>query len=295
MSSLSRQNDARTQVRVRHDEADMPVIPIRLPSHVQKTQRLSQKELLCSGGRYVMILAMIPKLFCRIALAALCAHPIVAQEIKVDFNANNRPLSKAADTAYTSWNTNSIWLAGNTSLISNTFSGVTFTFERVGPTGIGFRAERYAAGLTTPGWNAKLVSDGLEVDPSSITNIVGSGQSPARIDLTISNLTAGPHTLLTWHNAWHNPTNKVIAPLNIYVNGTKVITNLYKTSRVTNNADAAYSYVSFVADGTNNVVIGYEASVDFYATDANPSINGFELEYARLQIQGQQTFSSQRG
>ncbi len=220
---------------------------------------------------------MIPKLFCRLAVVVFCAASAFAQEIKVDINANNRPVNEGWDTAYISWNTNSIWLPGSTSVISNTFSGVTFTFTRVGPTGTGFRAERYSAGLTTPGWNAKLVSDGLEVDPSSITNIVGSGQSPARIELTISGLAAGPHTLLTWHNSWHNPTNKILAPLHIYVNGTQVITNLYKTSRVTNNADAAYSYVSFVADGSNNTVIAYEASTDFYATDANPSINGFEL------------------
>jgi hypothetical protein len=239
-----------------------------------------------------MILPMIPKSFYRIAAITCCVTSVLAQEIKVDINANNRPVNEGWDTAYISWNTNSIWLAGNTSVISNTFSGVTFTFARVGPIGTGFRAERYAAGLTTPGWNAKLVSDGIQVDPASITNIVGSGQSPARIELTINNLTPGSHTLLTWHNSWHNPTNKVFSPLNIYVNGTKVITNLPMTCRVTNNADAAYSYVSFVADGSSNVVIAYEASTDFYATDANPSINGFELNTPDFKFKANKPFPS---
>jgi hypothetical protein len=52
-----------------------------------------------------MIPAMIPKLFCRIAAIALCAASAVGQEIKVDFNANNRPVNEGWDTAYISWNT----------------------------------------------------------------------------------------------------------------------------------------------------------------------------------------------
>src|SRR5262245_52405405 len=147
---------------------------------------------------------MIPKSFLCFALSVLCGTCVVAQEIKVDFNANNRPVSEGWDTAYTSWNTNSLWFPGG-DVISNTFQGVTFTFRRVGPTGTALRPDRYAAGLTTVGWNAKLVSDGIQVEPPHITNAVGSGQSPARIELTIRGLGAGQHTLLTWHNTWQNP------------------------------------------------------------------------------------------
>lgn len=220
---------------------------------------------------------MIPKLLRRVLVASFCLTATLAQEIKVDFNANNRPVAEGWDTTYTSWNTNSIWFSGG-DVISNTFSGITFTFRRVGPTGTGLRADRYAAGLTTAGWNAKLVSDGLQVEPPHITNLVGSGQSPARIELTISNLSAGPHTLLAWHNTWQNPSPFTFSPLNIYLNGTQIITNLPVSNRVTNNADAAYSYVSFVSDGINNTVIAYEASTDFNVTDANPCIDGFELD-----------------
>lgn len=223
-----------------------------------------------------MISSMFPKLFYHLAALGLCVAPAIAQEIKVDFNANNRPVNEGWDTAYTSWNTNSIWFPGG-DVISNTFSGVTFTFRRVGPTGTALRPDRYPAGLTTAGWNAKLVSDGIQVEPPHITNIVGSGQSPARIELTINNLTAGPHTLLTWHNTWQNPSPYTFSPLNVYLNGTKIITNLPVSNRVTNNADAAYSYVSFVSDGSTATVIAYEASTDFNVSDANPCIDGFEL------------------
>jgi len=219
---------------------------------------------------------MIPKPCYLLAALLILVRSASAQEIKVDFNANNRPVSEGWDTAYTSWNTNSIWFAGG-DVISNTFQGITFTFRRVGPTGTALRPDRYAAGLTTAGWNAKLVSDGIQVEPPHITNVVGSGQSPARIELTISGLAAGQHTLLTWHNTWQNPSPYTFSPLNIYLNGTQIITNLPVSNRVTNNADAAYSYVSFVTDGINDTVVAYEASADFNVTDANPCIDGFEL------------------
>jgi hypothetical protein len=211
-------------------------------------------------------------------IAGILAVRAFAQEIKVDFNANNRPLSEGADPAYISWNTNSIWFSGGDSM-TNTFSGVTFIFRRVGATGTGLTTDRYAAGLTTPGWNAKLVSDGITVAPLHITNSVGLSTAPgARIELTISNLAAGPHSLLAWHNTWQNPANYSFCPLNVYLNGTQMITNLPVSNRVTNNADGAYSYVTFVADGVNNTVITYEACTNFNCTDANPCIDGFELD-----------------
>jgi hypothetical protein len=219
-----------------------------------------------------MIYAMIPKLFWRITAIVFCIASAFAQEIRVDFNANNRPVAEGWDTAYTSWNTNSLWFPGG-DVISNTFSGVTFTFRRIGPTGTALRPDRYATGLAT----AKLANDGIQVEPPHIANVVGSGQIPARIELTISNLSAGPHTLLTWHNTWQNPASYSFSPLNIYLNGTQIITNLPVSNRVLNNADAAYSYVEFVSDGSTDTVIAYEASTDFNVTDANPCIDGFEL------------------
>ena len=180
--------------------------------------------------------------------------------------------------AYISWNTNSIWFSGG-DVISNTFSGITFTFRRVGPTGTALRPDRYAAGLTTVGWNAKLVSDGIQVEPPHITNIVGVSTAPgARIELTISGLAAGPHTLLAWHNTWQSPASYTFSPINVYLDGTRLITDMPVSNRVTNNADATYSYVSFVADGSNSPVIAYEASTNFTVTDCNVCIDGFELD-----------------
>ncbi len=57
-----------------------------------------------------------------------------------------------------------------------------------------------------------------------------------------------------------------------------MFTNLPVSNRVTNNADAAYSYVEFVSDGTTDTVIAYEASTNFTVTDCNVCIDGFELD-----------------
>ncbi|TAL03580.1 MAG: T9SS C-terminal target domain-containing protein [Verrucomicrobia bacterium] len=217
---------------------------------------------------------MFTKIVFRFLAAAFVVCPAAAQEIKVDFNFNNKPLSQTADAAYTPWSTNSIWFSGGDT-ISNTFSGVTFTFKRVGTIGTGLTTDWYSAGIAT----AKLVNDGITVTPFNQTNIVGTTTAPgARIELTISNLTAGAHTLLTWHNTWQNPSAYTFSPLNIYLNGAQIITNLPVSNRVTNNADGSYSYVKFTADGVNNTVVTFEASTNFNANVCNVSIDGFEID-----------------
>jgi len=226
---------------------------------------------------------MFPKLICCLAIGASAMFAF-AQEIKLDLNANGRSLAEALDPAYTSWNTNAVWFSGG-DVISNTFSGVTFSFRRIGPTGTALRTDRYAAAFTTPGFSAKLVSDGIQLEPPHITNIVGVSTAPgARIELTIGNLPAGPHSLLTWHNTWQNPASYTFSPINVYLNGTQFMANLPVSNRVTNNADAAYSYVEFVSDGVTATVITYEASTNHTVTDCNVCIDGLELNTPDLKF-----------
>ena len=212
-----------------------------------------------------------------------------AQEIKVDFNFNGKPLTQTADPLYTPWNSiaNGFWFPSGANSISNTFSGITFTFARVGSVGTELTTDWNSAGIAT----AKLVNDGITVKPFNQTNIVGTSTAPgARIELTISNLSAGAHTLLTWHNTWQNPTNYSFSPINIYLNGTQIITNLPVSNRVTNNADASYSYVKFNSDGTNNTVITYEASTNFTVNVCNVSIDGFELDTPDFKFKANKQF-----
>ena len=226
-----------------------------------------------------MLHPMIAPSFCRFVFLVCFALAATAQEIRVDINASGRPLSETWDTSYTPWSTNQTWFTGG-DVISSTFNGVTFTFRRVGSTGTSLRTDRYSAGLTTAGWTAKLVNDGITFSPDHIGNTVGVSTNPGtQIELTISNLSVGPHTLLTWHNTWQSAPTYSFCPLNIYVDGLQVLTNLPVSNRVTNNADAAYSYVNLVALTTNqNIVVLYEGSTNFTVTDMNFCIDGFELD-----------------
>ena len=227
---------------------------------------------------------MIPNMF-KLKFVAICflaataSYQLSAQELKVDINASGRPLSETWDASYTPWSTNQTWFTGG-DVTSNTINGVFFTFRRVGPTGTSLKSDRYSAGLTTAGWSAKLVSDGITFNPDHIGNTVGVSTAPGtQIELTISNLSVGPHTLLTWHNTWQSPASYTFCPLNVYVDGIQVITNMPVSNRVTNNADAAYSYVNLVVLDTNqNIVVRYEGSTNFTVTDMNFCINGFELD-----------------
>jgi len=70
---------------------------------------------------------MLPK-FVVVSLLPFCARLLrIAQEIKVDFTFNNKPLSQTADAAYTPWSP--IPSGQRRDTISNTFSGVTFIFN----------------------------------------------------------------------------------------------------------------------------------------------------------------------
>jgi hypothetical protein len=217
---------------------------------------------------------MTRKLSAALAFAAFAALSASADEIKVDFNFNNKPLSQTADPAYTPWSTNSVWFSGG-DVISNTFDGVTFTFQRVGTTGTGLTTDWYSAGIAT----AKLADDGITVSPHNITNIVGvTTTPPPAIELTISGLSDGPHSLLTYHSTWQNPASYSFSPINVFLNGVQVITNLPVSNRVTNNADASYSYINFIAISNVDVVVRFEASTNFNVTDMNVCIDGFEVD-----------------
>jgi hypothetical protein len=205
-----------------------------------------------------------------VILSALFTVPVgQAQQIKVDINNTGRPVSEGLAAGYTAWSTNTSWFPGGDT-ISNTFSGVTVKFTRVGSVGTALQPNYWKAGVQDGTIDAKLTGDGIKVN---------SGDAgAAQIEMRLAGLTEGPHTLLTYHSVWDNNTNN--GPrLNIFLNGTQVITNLQQSVRVTNTANATYSYLSFNAV-TNEAVV-----VLFKVNDSLPSnrytnvyINGFEID-----------------
>ncbi len=200
-----------------------------------------------------------------------------AQEIKVDFNMNSRQWTEGTDPAYTPWSTNYTWFNGG-NVISNTFNGVTFIFTRVGPEGVALMADWYKAGVQDSVHNSKLVNDGISVNPHN------TGGNGGQIELRIRGLTAGPHTLLSYHNTWQNPASYSFSPIRVSVDGVLVVTNLPVSNRVTNNADATTAYLQLNAVDGQDVVILYQAETNNSATDKNVCLDGFELDTANSTV-----------
>jgi hypothetical protein len=194
-------------------------------------------------------------------------------EIKVDINNSGRQWTEGTDPAFTPWSTNYAWFGGG-SVISNTFEGVTVTFTRMGANGAALKPSYWKDGVTgSPGtYNCDLAADGIKVDNGDI--------GPAQIEMRLSGLSAGSHTLLAYLNDWDNHLPSDVAPLNIFVDGVQAVTNLPVTVRVTNSADAATAYLQLEAVSGQDVVVLFAANTSTPATKENVWINGFEIDTA---------------
>lgn len=207
-------------------------------------------------------------LVCRCLVGFTCVAAAFAQQIKVDINNNGRPVSEGLETGYTPWSTNSTWFGGGDTT-SNTFSGITVKFTRVGSVGTALQPSYWKAGVQDGTIDAKLTGDGIKVNDGDI--------GAARIEMRLSGLSAGPHTLLTYHSDWDNITNN--APrLDISVNGVAVMTNLQQTVRVSNTVDAAFSYLNLNAVSNQDVVVLFQVNTNFSSNNTNVYVNGFEID-----------------
>ncbi len=188
----------------------------------------------------------------------------------MDINNNNRPVAEGLDPAFTPWSTNSLWFSGG-DLTSNTFVGITVTFTRVGPIGTGLAPGYWKDGVQSTTYNVKLTADGIKV---------ANGDAGGQIEMRISGLSAGSHTLLTYHSVWDNLVPGTVAPLDLSADGVMAITNLAMSVRVTNNAKATTAYLNLEAVAGQDVVVLIQAETNNAATTKNVYINGFEIDTA---------------
>ncbi|MBE8723845.1 T9SS C-terminal target domain-containing protein [Flavobacterium sp. KB82] len=190
---------------------------------------------------------------------AFAQNPIV----KIDFDQSGRPKTEVNEPDYTAW----VIASGNTS--TYTENGVTFTITRVGDKGDALGTNWYKAGIQAP-YYARLISDGLTV--KGTTANLG-----AQIELKISGLTTGQHTLLAFFNAVDSPTTNTFSPIDISVDGTLVVNNLIPSVRATKTADAKSTYLKFQATTGTDVVLLFAAETSGTENIKNIMLNGFEL------------------
>lgn len=183
--------------------------------------------------------------------------------VKIDFDQSGRPKTEVNDPDYTAW----VIASGNTS--TYTENGITFTVTRAGDKGDALGTNWYKAGIQAP-YYARLISDGVTV--KGTTANLG-----AQIELKISGLSTGEHTLLAFFNNVDSPTGNTFSPIDISVNGNLVVDNLIPTVRALKTADAKSTYLKFQATAGNDVVILIAAETSGTENIKNFILNGFEL------------------
>ena len=206
---------------------------------------------------------MIKKLVSSFALALLFAANGQAQSdekqiVKVDFDFFQRRLDEVHDPNYDSW------VIIDAKEAEKTFNNVNFKLKG------NFTSKWYKVGMNAPYYN-RLGSDGLV--------------TAENLELKISGLKAGKHTLLTFHNAFDVITGKTFSPIKIYVNG-KLQETINASQRANMKIDAAMAYITLNAEKGKDVIVRFEID-----PTTNPDIvkqiviNGFEIDTPNLKNQ----------
>ena len=192
------------------------------------------------------------------------ALPAFSQEWMVDISNSGRPVSEGNDPLFTPWSTNQTWMPAGTNA---THDGVTVGFARTGSVGAGLQSGYWKWGVQNSAWTARLQSDGLMVD---------TGDAGAQIEMRISGLSAGSHSLLLYLNSWDAPTD--VAPLDILVGGVQVVNDLPVSVRATNVNAVSTAYLNLTAVAGQDVVLLIKAETSGAQAYKNVHINGFELD-----------------
>ncbi|RYG12440.1 MAG: T9SS C-terminal target domain-containing protein, partial [Chitinophagaceae bacterium] len=170
--------------------------------------------------------------------------------IKVDLNFSGRNEAEVHELGYTSWP-----IQTGTSA-QKTIDGIQFTLKG------NFTSDWYKAGIQAP-FYAKLVNDGITT------------KSP--VELTITGLKEGSHTLLSFHNSFSQNTAALPTQMAIYVDGKLAVDKLLPSTRAEHTTKAQLAYLTLQAKAGIPVVIRYQAN-----EGASFSINGFELNTPNL-------------
>ena len=142
------------------------------------------------------------------------------------------------------------WRVQEKETASTKLGDVTATLRAVGPN----------AKLTTAWWKpgfdypARMASDGVVV--------------AGKLELALSGLPAGKHSLATYHSAF---TDGKPSRITVAVGGASVVVS--PTTRVKHDADAASAFVEFTAEAGKDVVVTFTPEAGGSVT-----LNGFELD-----------------
>ncbi|MDS0528309.1 hypothetical protein NNC19_21720 [Clostridium sp. SHJSY1] len=212
---------------------------------------------------------VLKKVACILAAMSITLTMVVVQDnqvkaattdksIKVDIGPNT---NGRTDMYTDSWNN---WVVNNGNSAETTYNGVKFKVSNGGSTGSGIKAGWYK-GLIQSSLNSPTKTlDGLTVDNSTSGGV---------IKLEITGLSAGTHTLTTWHSFYDNVKGSTMS---LSVDGTVKAKGIKGPTRVTDDDAAGRAYVSFNATSgkTVQVLIKPEGNGTFN----NAVLNAFEVD-----------------
>lgn len=171
----------------------------------------------------------------------------------IDFDMSGRAASEVLEPGYNEW------VVAEATTDTKTFNGITFKLANSGGTALS--NIWFKTGVQAPNY-ARLVCDGVSV--------AGGGS----IQLTITGLSAGTHTLLAYHNALEGT---ALVPMNVDVDGTRQVTNLQTSNRALSTDATATSFVTLTATAGKAVTILYSPSSTGSDTK-NVVLNGLALD-----------------
>ncbi len=180
---------------------------------------------------------------------------IKAAELKVDLN----PPETRKDILTPHWE-NWAWHEGKSG--SQTFGDVTVTFRAA------------TDGMLSPVLFKGLLDYGATMAADGIT--LGNSANGDGIDMVISGLTPGKHTVVTYHNEVRDHVAPAI--LDVLVGDDQKVKGLVSTYRATNDYEVASAFLEVEAVAGKDVVIHFQPE----KSGANQSliINGFEIDTA---------------
>ncbi|MBN1758380.1 MAG: hypothetical protein JW863_08695, partial [Chitinispirillaceae bacterium] len=187
--------------------------------------------------------------------ALLCTGALLANGIRVDIDY----LSPGRKDMYTDrWNN---WAPESDVTVSTSLGSVSVLFRNAGSSGTGIRCAWYKGLLT---YGATLTVDGL---------IVEDATSGTAMEMVISGLSAGKHSLVTWHSFFDNVTGST---MEISVDGAVKQKGIKVPTRVKNDFDATRVYTEFAVTAGIDVVVKFRSE----GNDSfdNVVLNAFEID-----------------
>lgn len=184
----------------------------------------------------------------------------------VDLN----PLTDRKDVLSPRWGN---WAVGEGAQAGTTLGQVKVTLRKAGTVGTGLAGVMWKGGYDT---GATVVSDGVTVK---------DGDRGGAIEMVLSGLAAGRHSLVTWHNS---TSTKSLSSLRVLVDGVVKIEKLQPTVRATDDEEAAHAFVEFEASAGRDVHILFQP--DGSGQIDNVVINGFALDVPDPALQARKPF-----